>query len=70
MLSPIHNLGTDKKYKKLYSSIAHVFECMLPMFNQFKKFRERKKDTFQVIVKSQRYAIETQKGYSGHFGRD
>lgn len=65
IISAIHNIGSDKKYKKLYSCIAHVFECMLPMFNKFKKFRDRKNDTFQVIVKSQRYAIQPRKGYSG-----
>ena len=70
ILSSIHNIGPKEKNEKLYSSIAHVFQRMLPMFNKFRKFRDRKKDEFQVIVKSQRYEIEANKGYSGHWHQE
>ena len=70
MLSSIHNLAPRENYEELYSAIEHVFKCMLPMFNKFKKFRDRKKDRFQVIVKSQRYEIESNKGYSGHWHQE
>ena len=40
---------------------------MLPMFNKFDKFKNRQNKDFKVIVKSQRYAIQNNKGYSGHW---
>ena len=68
IVSPIHNIGArnkNKSNKLLYESIEQIFESMLPLFNQFSIFKNRRKDEFKVIVKSQRYAIGSKKGYYG-----
>ena len=57
IVSPIHNLAPRTKFEHIYKGIEHVFEHMLPLFNEFDVFRLRARDRFQVIVKSQRYCI-------------
>ena len=54
IVSPIHNLAGSENCN-VYSGIEYVFERMLPLFNKFKTFRERENNSFQVIVKAQRY---------------
>ena len=71
ILTPIHNISPRTDYQDIYNGIEYVFERMLPLFNKFPAFKERKnKNEFQVIVKSQRYEIEDMSGYSGHWHQE
>eukprot|EP01084_Bolivina_argentea_P187004 322218_1 len=68
IVSDIHNIGarTESIFNdKLYNSIEHIFENMLPLFKQFNIFKNRELNEFKVIVKSQRYLIKQNHGYSG-----
>ena len=68
--SPIHNLAPRSAHSEIYDGIEHVFEQMLPLFNKFEAFKDRESDSFQVIVKSQRYCIEDGSGYKGHWHKE
>eukprot|EP01083_Nonionella_stella_P090662 253289_1 len=68
--SPIHNISPRCDFPGIYDGIEYIFGKMLPLFNKFPAFRERKQKGFQVIVKSQRYAIEDMSGYSGHWHQE
>eukprot|EP01084_Bolivina_argentea_P184795 318733_1 len=68
--SSIHNISPRTKYENIYKGIEHIFEAMLPLFNRFPAFKNRTKDSFQVIVKAQRYCIDDGKGYKGHWHKE
>ena len=70
IITPIHNLTPRMEYAEMYHGIEHVFEKMLPLFNRYPAFRERKNKEFQVIVKAQRYEVEDMSGYSGHWHQE
>eukprot|EP01084_Bolivina_argentea_P138034 243101_1 len=70
IISPIHNLPPKYKCKKLYKAIEHIFQCMLPLFNKFKQFKDRKNKQFQCIVKSQSYILNPNSGYSGEWHQE
>ncbi|ETO35327.1 hypothetical protein RFI_01734, partial [Reticulomyxa filosa] len=67
-LTNVHSLlYPKKKFPQLYECIEQVLTYMLPLFQKFNDFANRESDEFQCVVKSQRYGIQPNTGYAGHW---
>eukprot|EP01125_Pyxidicula_operculata_P020099 TRINITY_DN734_c0_g1_i4.p1 TRINITY_DN734_c0_g1~~TRINITY_DN734_c0_g1_i4.p1 ORF type:complete len:433 (+),score=45.88 TRINITY_DN734_c0_g1_i4:432-1730(+) len=65
IMSQIHGVPMESKFKPLYISITKVFQEMVPMFDKLGIIKKDTETKLQVVVKAQTYHIEPGMSYSG-----